>query len=324
MRINAFCVLILFSSGLFVRCGVNQSDYNKLKFDYELVVSENDSIKQRINELENENDKKLTIINKLRDSISILSFPADQRLVRIIELIDKQDYFTAKKEIADLKKVFPESKEAKQVSESLKKINELEEKKKRDEERMLALGFKALKPSLSCKIDYNKVEISSLSIGNSFIFDSYDDRYYYRSADRGNKYITAVMKITSESMNPQLPQPAFYIIEGDKMKFDGWFSVEFARWEDYGTYLGNDHDFGNDFAKTSTIRFKIGKEVSEENLKKPYAIILKKENFLSREYNRFDTPPISYNGFVDYPYHLKLNDFTSENSKYVVIKIANL
>ena len=68
------------------------------------------------------------------------------------------------------------------------------------------------------------------------------------------------------------------------MIYKGNFTVRFNRWEDYGTYLGNDHDFSNDFAKTSSIRFKIGVEVPNEITQKPYAIILKKNNSLNEAY----------------------------------------
>lgn len=33
---------------------------------------------------------------------------------------------------------------------------------------------------------------------------------------------------------------------------------------DYGSYLGNGHDFRNDFSHTSTIRFKPGIEISQD------------------------------------------------------------
>ena len=108
------------------------------------------------------------------------------------------------------------------------------------------------------------------------------------------------------------------------MTWEGNFKTEFARWDDYGSYLGNDHDFGNDFAKTSSVRFKIGKEVAEEIVKGPYALIMKKENALNRNYERFNNPPISYIGSVDYPYTLKLEDFTKDDSMFIVVRIANL
>lgn len=264
------------------------------------------------------------IIKTLRDSITMLSFPADQRLLKINSLVSSGDYSAAKNEISRLQTLFPESKEAKSSPSIIERIDKLIAQKKAEEERIKALGFKALKTATTINIDYNKVELSSISVGNTFTFDSYGDRYFYRSADRGNKYITAAMRVTSQSKDPNLPQLAVYKISGDRMMLEGTFTTEFARWDDYGSYLGNTHDFGNDFAKTSSVRFKIGKEVPEDLVKGPYALVMKKENSLSRLYKEFDNPPVSYVGMVDYPSSLCLEDFTKDNSQFTVVKIANL
>ena len=300
----SFLLVVLFG------CGADQTELNNLR-------KERDELTARVN-------ADAAVIQALRDSVTMLSFPADQRLTKINSLVSSGEYTAAKREISRLIELFPESKEAKSAPAINERIDKLIAQKKAEEERIKALGFKALKASTSFKIDYNKVELTSISVGNTFTFDSYGDRYFYRSADRGNKYITAAMKITSDSKDPKLPQLAVYKISGDSMTWEGNFKTEFARWDDYGSYLGNDHDFGNDFAKTSSVRFKIGKEVAEEIVKGPYALVMKKENALNRNYERFDNPPISYIGSVDYPYTLKLEDFTKENSQYIVVKIANL
>lgn len=303
-------ILVFSIIPLLFACGVDQSEFNKIK-------KERDDLAAKVNEC-NE------VIQALHDSVTMLAFPADQRLNKINALVSSGDYSAAKQEISRITTLFPESKEAKATPAIIEKIDRLIAQKKAEEERIKALGFKALKALTTITIDYNKVEFSNISAGNTFTFDSYGDRYFYRSADRGNKYLTAAMKITSQSKDPNLPQLAVYKISGDSMIWEGNFITEFARWDDYGSYLGNEHDFGNDFAKTSTVRFKIGKEVPEELVKGPYALILKKENSLTREYERFANPPVSYIGSVDYPYSLKLEDFTKDGSEFVVVKIANL
>lgn len=106
--------------------------------------------------------------------------------------------------------MFPESKEAKSSPLIIERIDKLVTQKKAEEERIKALGFKALKAVATINIDYNKEELSSISVGNTFTFDSYGDRYFYRTADRGNKYITAAMKITSQSKDPNLPHSRVY------------------------------------------------------------------------------------------------------------------
>ena len=105
------------------------------------------------------------------------------------------------------------------------------------------------------------------------------------------------------------------------MSLEGTFRTEFNRWEDYATYLGNYHDSHNDFAKVNSVKFKLGLQVSDEKLNKPYAIVLMKENVLARHYERFDNPPVSYVGSADYPSTLSLSDF---GSKYVIVKRYNL
>lgn len=305
-RVLAFSVLLIILLG----CGADQTELNSLR-------KERDELAAKVN-------ADAAVIQALRDSVTMLSFPADQRLTKINSLVSSGEYTAAKQEISRLTTLFPESKEAKSAPALLERIDKLIAQKRAEEERIKALGFKALKASTTFKIDYNKIELTSISVGNTFTFDSYGDRYFYRSADRGNKYITAAMKITSDSKDPKLPQLAVYKISGDSMTWEGNFTTEFARWDDYGSYLGNDHDFGNDFAKTSSVRFKIGKEVSEEIVKGPYALIMKKENALNRNYKRFNNPPISYIGSIDYPYTLRLEDFTKEGSQFIVVKIANL
>ena len=134
------------------------------------------------------------------------------------------------------------------------------------------------------------------------------------------------MSVTSESHDPDIPTLAVYSIKGDKMSLESIMRIEFARWKDYGAYLGNHADYGNDFSKTSTIRFKLGAEVSSEFTKKAYAIVLKKYNGLSRNYNRYDNPPISYRGNMMYPQYLSVDDFKlkGDNADYILVKIANL
>lgn len=291
-------------------CGVDQSEYDKLK-------------KER-DELATEINNNIAIIGVLRDSVKMLSFPADQRLNKINNLVSAGEYNQAKQEISRLVSLFPESKEAQSTPALIEKIDKIIAQKKAEEERVKALGFKALKASTTFSIDYNTVELTNISVGSTFTFDSYGDRYFYRTADRGNKYISAAMKISSQSKDPKLPQLAVYSISGDTMTWEGSFDTEFARWKDYGTYLGNSHDFGNDFAKTSSVRFKVGEEVPEDIVKGPYALIIKKENVLTRKYDRYENPPVSYTGRVDYPHSLKLDDFIKEGSQFIVVKITNL
>lgn len=262
-----------------------------------------------------------TQLAEANEQIELLRYPADQRLQKAKELMDGGHLDKAMTEIAQLKKIFPNASEVTEADKLVGRINELKEAKRKEEERIKALGFKAIAEQTTVKIDYNTVTYSNFSIGKNFIHDSYDDRYFYNDADRGTKYISILMTVKSDSHDPQLPQLALYMINGDKMSLEGTFRTEFNRWEDYATYLGNYHDSHNDFAKVNSVKFKLGLQVSDEKLNKPYAIVLMKENVLARHYERFDNPPVSYVGSADYPSTLSLSDF---GSKYVIVKRYNL
>jgi len=76
------------------------------------------------------------------------------------------------------------------------------------------------------------------------------------------------------------------------------------------------------FAKTSTVYFSLAAEVDRAKLVKPFAIILKKENALVRNYTDGAKPPVSYRGMVTYPYKLGIDELTS--GEYVLVKLENL
>lgn len=282
-------------------------------------------IDAKISEVEKKYQDSLSIVrNELKEAkakIEVLSYPADQRFSHIAELFNSQEYDKVKKEIAELKSIFPKAPENTECAKILEKISALEAAKKAEEERIKALGFKAIKPQTTFKIDYNAIVLSSISIGKTFTFDYRSDEWTYREADRGTKYISAAMSVTSTDHDPNLPQLAVYKIEGGDMVYVGSFDTEFARWEDYGTYLGNYHDSRNDFAKVSTVKFKVGVQISDDVLSKPYAIVVKSENGLTSTYDRFKNPPKSYIGSVSYPNTLSVEDFAKN---YILVKTYNL
>lgn len=280
-----------------------------------------DGLNHKIDSISGVNESLAKTIDCLRDSISILSFPANQRMAEIKSFIESNDFTAASKGISELKKVFPKSSEAKECAELGKIIKAKQEAYKAEQERLKALGFKGIAQKNSFKIDYNTITLSGISIGTQFSFDDYGHQYFYRTADRGNKYVTAAMSVTSTNKDPKLPELAIYVVKGDKMEKEATFDTQFARWKDYGAYLGNYHDNGNDFAKVSTVRFKIGCEVSSNVTSRPFAIVCKNSNVLKSTYDRFRNPPISYSGYASYPSELTMKDF---NKNYTLIKLFNL
>ena len=279
----------------------------------------------KIAEVEKKYQDSLTILrNDLKEAkskIELLSYPADQRMQKAKDLLDAGELDKAKTEIEQLKTLFPNSLEASSSNALLTKIEELKEAKRKEEERIKALGFKAISEQTTVKIDYNIVTFSNISIGKNYIHDSYDDRYFYNDADRDCKYVSVLMSVKSEDHDPNIPQLALYTINGDKMTLEGSFRTEFNHWEDYATYLGNYHDSHNDFSKVNTVKFKLGLQVSDEILARPYAIVLMKKNVLIRQYERFRNPPVYYSGDANYPSSLSLERF---KSNYVMIKRFNL
>ncbi len=47
-------------------------------------------------------------------------------------------------------------------------------------------GFSTIQEQQTVKVDYNTVTYSSISTGNTFVFDAYDDRWFYRDVEGTN------------------------------------------------------------------------------------------------------------------------------------------
>lgn len=64
--------------------------------------------------------------------------------------------------------------------------------------------------------------------------------------------------------------------------------------QNFGAFLGNYADYGNDFAHTATIRFEVGYEANEQDVKQPVYIFATLQGCNERGYDRFGNPPDSY------------------------------
>jgi hypothetical protein len=102
----------------------------------------------------------------------------------------------------------------------------------------------------------------------------------------------------------------------------GTLEYRFVRWEDYATYLGNNADYGNDFAHTKTIRFSAGIQVSNDDINdKAVFLVIKKVNCFTRRNDRFGNPPVSYvEQECGARQQLGIDDFEKE---YEVVKVFN-
>lgn len=261
-------------------------------------------------------------IKILKTTIEALAYPANQRLVNIQSQIKNGDFDKAESELSQLVSLFPNSTEAQMKQSISAKIESGRLAMIEKEKRLKALGFKALKDHSTIIVGSTKAVISSINIGNTFIFDNYGSEYRYLQADKNNKYVTGAMSITSEESNPKLPQCAIYIVNGDKLIYKTSMKTRFARWDDYGSYLGNDADFNNDFAKVNTVRFKIGEQISIDESKQPFVIVMKKENALERYHESFSHPEYRYVGAADFKQFLSIEDF-QDGGLYVAVKRYN-
>ena len=86
--------------------------------------------------------------------------------------------------------------------------------------------------------------------------------------------------------------------------------------------MGNDADYGNDFARTKTIRFSPGVQlVMNEFNKYPTFLMVKKSNCVERNEDRFGNPPVSYlNSNCNYDRTLTVDKAIED---YFTIKIYN-
>ena len=282
-------------------------------------------LQEKIDSLSNIVVYQNNIINQQHDTITLLKYPADQRLSKIKTLISDANYSEAKSEIASLQKVFPNSSEAAACPALIQTIDEKLAEIEAEKERIRALGFKALKTYSNVSIDYNTVSISGVGISRQFVHDvygPYSDDCVSETSDRGNKMITAEMSVTSTSKDPAIPTLAVYSIKGDKLNLEGVLSIRIARWSEYEYYVGLENDNKNDFSKVNTVKFKLGCELSETVFSKPYIVVLKKANTIRRSERTTGRPKIYYTGAAGYPNMLNIDNFN--NGDYVAIKIANL
>lgn len=249
----------------------------------------------------------------------------EQRFLIAKKLFDDGNYPESKKKYEQIIAKFPNTEYAKTASKELagmdKEIKRLESvalEQKAEEERKKALGFKILKPTSNVKFDGLTIKFDKVWLGKRWSFDDHGSRYSLRDATRGDKHVLARISVSSESKNPDLPPILAYKYFDGKLLLLGTLGYEFRRWKDYGSYLGNYADYGNDFAHSKTIPFNLGYETSEDNLKsgKVY-VVMRKVNCFTREKKDFGRPEIEYRMGICAPKStLKISDFDDD---YVLI-----
>lgn len=230
----------------------------------------------------------------------------------------------AEKALDALKVKFPKAPEVKKAQELVDVLHVQMEKQREEARRLESMGFKALKSTPLVNAGGVKVKVGSPSFSKQFVFDRHDSLYHYLEADRDNRFVVIGLSATAAKgiNDPDLPGFALYWADGKELRRVSKFDLRFVRWKNYGTYLGNHSDSGNDFAKNATIPFTIGAQVPESELaKRPLYIVATTTGCQSRSYDRFRNPPVSYSGAcIDLAETLRIESFTKEDHKLTLVR----
>lgn len=247
-------------------------------------------VNARITEIEKKYQDSIKVLkkelNEANNKIEILSFPADQRLLHIGELFNSGDYSSVKKEVAELKRVFPNAKESESSNKYLKKIEAIEAAKKAEEERIKALGFKAFKDNSTAKFDNTTYSFSGFTYGRTFTFEYVHDvnEYSYEVADKGHTYILASLSISTKENYASNPKVYACEIKDGNLKEIDDFRIEYASYNTYGASIGNYSETSHDFSKVSSVKYKMAAQIPQSYTSKPIVIIVRKTSgYLSGE-----------------------------------------
>ena len=278
---------------------------NETKNELEKVTAE-------LKEVKNE------LANCSADLTAIQNTP-EQRNLKAQKFLAENNLPKAKTEFQGIVSNFKGTKDADLAEKEIAKIDKAVAKEKAELERKKALGYKILKQNSRPKYGDLSFRFDKIWKGKRWSFNDYGSQYFLRDAKRGNKHILARVSITSENNNPELPPVSVYKMTDGELKLLGTLGYEFRRWEDYGSYLGNTADYGNDFAHSKTIPFNLGLELSEEQLKSnTIYVVMKNRGCFSRDKKDYGSPEVRYiKGLCGMKETLTVEDFDSE---YVLLK----
>lgn len=293
--------LTILAAVFLICCGVPKEDFEALK-------SELEETKTKLRECSTE--------------LAQVKNTPEQRFIRARKLIADNDVEKARKEYMGIVDNFKGTDEAAIASKEVENIDRQIEKERIDEERKKALGYKILKPSTIVEYDDMSIRFEKIWTGKRWSFDDYGHEYRLIDAERGNKHILSRVSITSKNKNPLLPPVLAYQMNNGELQLLGTLGYEFRRWENYGSYLGNHADYGNDFAHSQTIPFNLGLELSDEILdNKPVFLVIKKSGCFKRMKRAIGNPDIQYSGVsCSDSQKLRVEDFDND---YVLLKVFN-
>lgn len=260
-------------------CGAGQ--------DASIESDRNQVLLEQVEALKSENARLARENAELRETPTAL-------LADVIGQIGRQDIPGAEAALSKLVAKFPNSTETEDAFAALEKLKKEERAREAEAARLASLGFKALNVSPKVSNVDSTLHLRSSSISSKWSFDSYGDEWYYKESEKGEKFITAKITISSESKDPKLMGLGAYVADGKQLRRIGLFEYRFARWDDYASYLGNEADYRNDFAHSSAIPFSVAAKVSTEDMRKPIYLIATKEGCFARSSDRLRNPPVWY------------------------------
>lgn len=286
---------------------------------FTLFACSESNTKEELSKLKVELENTKAELTSCAKELTDLKNTAENRLIRAKKLLSDNDLIGAKKEFSGIVENFKGTNDATNASREIEKIDRLIEQKRAEAERKKALGYKILKPT--SRVNYGDIALRFDKIwkGKRWTFDDYGYKYFLRDAQRGNSHIMVRVSITSAHNNPVLPPILVYKMESGELKLLKTLKYKFRRWKDYGSYLGNYADYGNDFAHSKTIPFNCGVELSNDDLKSgTIYIILKKQGCFNRTKTDYGNPEIAYRENSCHAKEvLRISDFDHD---YVLLK----
>lgn len=284
-----------------------------------VISCSNPELEKELNSVKQELTKAKEQLSTCSNELETIKNTPEQRLIRAKKLIANNDLTGAKSEFQGIVNNYEGTQDAINASREIQKIDRTIEEKRKEEERKKALGYKILKPTSTVKYGELTLKFEKIWKGKRWSFDDHGREYSLRDAKRGNSHILARVSISSEANNPQLPPVLVYQMDNGALRLLGTLGYEFRRWKDYGSYLGNYADYGNDFSQSKTIPFNLGVQLSNDDLDgKSIFVVMKKKGCFSRNKKTIGNPEIEYRELSCSPKRiLKIEDFDEE---YVLLK----
>ena len=234
-------------------------------------------------------------VTRLRAENAQLRMSPAALAAEVESAVRAEDGDKAKAALKRLTDRYPLSAEAAQAGKRVDALLVKQRAAQEEAKRMAALGFKALRTTPYFSHGETSMGLTATGVVRRWNFDWYGDGWKYLDAEKGRKFVTATVTVASRSKDPLLFGIGAYVANGATLTHVGKVRYRLIRWRDYGSFLGTQADFRNDFAHSSRIPFSIGVSVADEDLRRrPLYLVATREGCHRRLYERFGQPPIQY------------------------------